>query len=84
MSGRKSKVRARGAHATEAERWTMFWSARTGKNCKDIGTFLGISGGCVQHHVVRMEAEEVLRLQCDTQQPAAAPSLADCLLEIGG
>lgn len=84
MSGRKSKVRAHGARATEAERQAMFWAARTGKNYKDIGSFLGISGGCVQHHVVRMEAEEVLRLQHDTPQPVPAPSLADCLLEIGG
>ncbi|MEB3320401.1 MAG: hypothetical protein VKI63_05630 [Cyanobium sp.] len=84
MSGRKSKQRAHGARTTMAEKQAMFWLARTGKNYKDIGSLLGVSSACVQHHVVRMEAEEVLRPQRDAPQSAPAPSLADCLLEIGG
>lgn len=84
MSGRKSKVRAPGARATEAEKQVMFWAARTGKNYKDIGLFLNISGGSVKDHVVRMEADEVLHLQHEAPARPPAPSLVDCLLEIGG
>lgn len=84
MSGRKSKQRRHGARVTEAEKKAMFYLARTGKNYKDIGEFIGVSGGVVQHHVVRMEAAEVVLLLQDAEPTPAPPSLVEHLLEVGG
>jgi hypothetical protein len=88
MSGRKSKVRDPFARVTEAERQAMYWLSLTGKNFKDIGAFIGVSGGAVRDNILKValanEEAPACRCQSESCAPAPAPALVELLLGVGG
>ena len=90
MSGRKSKVRDPYARVTEAERQAMYWLSLTGKNFKDIGAFIGVSGGAVKDNILKLALADTGAPTCQCQSESCKPAMAteppldDLLLGVGG